>query len=93
MTNNKKFIKKTCVKSKFGMHARPASKIAEIANTAKSKIWLKTTSFKINAGSIIDILSLGAKKSTQVTIEIEDEKDIIILENIFNFFENGFEEI
>ncbi|MDA3916961.1 MAG: HPr family phosphocarrier protein [Deltaproteobacteria bacterium] len=85
--------KATLVKNEFGMHARPAGVIAKIARTAHDEIWLCANSDKVDATSIIDILTLGAVKGTKVVIEIENHEDVEILNQIIDFFEAGFEEM
>ena len=74
------------------MHARPASKIAQIAESAKSSVWLRVNTEKVDATSIIEILTLCAVKGTEVVIEIENQKDVIVLDQIVDFFETGFGE-
>ena len=85
--------KSTRVKNELGMHARPAAVIAKIAMTAQDEIRLCVNSDKVDATSIIDILTLGAIKGTQVVIEIENHEDVEILNQIIDFFEAGFEEM
>ncbi|MCF6246571.1 MAG: HPr family phosphocarrier protein [Desulfobacula sp.] len=85
-------IRKTIVNNELGMHARPAAKISEIAGTAQSDVWLCVDVTKVDATSIIDILTLGAIKGTQVIIEIQDKADVNILNQILEFFEDGFGE-
>ncbi|WP_413869530.1 HPr family phosphocarrier protein [Desulfobacula sp.] len=85
--------RKTSVKNELGMHARPASKIAQIVGSAHSDVWLCANSTKVDAASIIDILTLCAVKGTKIVIEIENQKDEMILDQIFDFFEAGFGEI
>ncbi len=74
------------------MHARPASTIAKLAADGRADIWLCVDANKVDATSIIDILTLCAVKGTQVLVEIEDEADVNILEQIVEFFEDGFGE-
>ena len=74
------------------MHARPASKIAQIAEAAKSDVWICANSTKVDATSIIDILTLCAVKGTKIVIEIENREDIMVLDQIIDFFETGFGE-
>ncbi len=74
------------------MHARPASQIAQMAENAVSEVWLKVDSQKIDASSIIDILAMCAVKGTQVKVEVNSEDDINILDQIVEFFEDGFGE-
>lgn len=92
MNNNKKLTRKTFVKNELGMHARPASKIAQMAGEAISDVWLCIDSQKNDATSIIDILAMCAVKGTQISVEIENKDDLLILDQIIDFFESGFGE-
>lgn len=93
MKNSKMVARKTIVKNELGMHARPASKIAQIAEKAQSDVWISTSSAKVDATSVIDILTLCAVKGTQVEIKIENQDDEMVLDQIIDFFELGFGEI
>ncbi|WP_457552730.1 HPr family phosphocarrier protein [Desulfobacula sp.] len=93
MKNNKIIARRTSVKNELGMHARPASKIAQIVDSACSDVWVCANSKRVDAASIIDILTLCAVKGTKVVIEIENQEDRMILDQIVSFFETGFGEI
>ena len=93
MKDKRIIARRTSVKNKLGMHARPASKIAQMVDSAQSGVWLCANSTKVDAASIIDILTLCAVKGTKIVIEIENQEDMMILEQIFDFFEAGFGEI
>ncbi|MFA5905280.1 MAG: HPr family phosphocarrier protein [Desulfobacula sp.] len=82
----------TSVKNELGMHARPASRIAQIAESAQWGIWLHANSIKVDATSILDILSLCATKGTDIVVEIENKNDMHVLDQIADFFEIGFGE-
>ncbi len=75
------------------MHARPASKIAQIALDAHAGVWLSTGETKVDASSIIDILTLCAVKGTEVEVEVDNSKDMTVLDQIVDFFEDGFGEL
>lgn len=75
------------------MHARPAAKIAQMAMTAEKNIWLYDGNTQVDASSIIDILTLCAKKGTHIHIQAESRQDTVILEQIKAFFDNGFGEL
>lgn len=92
LNNNQIMNRSVFVKNELGMHARPASVIAQIAESSQSNIWLCNNSTKVDASSIIDILTLSAVKGTRILIKIENQKDIEILDQIADFFEAGFEE-
>lgn len=93
MKDKKIIARRTSVKNELGMHARPASQIAQMVDSAHSDVWLCADSTKVDAASIIDILTLCAVKGTKIVIEIENQEDMMILEQIFDFFESGFGEI
>lgn len=93
MKNSGIIARRTMVKNELGMHARPASKIARIAETARSCVWLCANTKKVDAASIIDILTLCAVKGTKIVIEIENREDSMVLDQIVDFFEAGFGEI
>ncbi|MHC4267947.1 MAG: phosphoenolpyruvate--protein phosphotransferase [Planctomycetota bacterium] len=71
-----------------GLHARPATRFAEVANKFNSEIFVRTESKEeVNGKSIIDLLTLGAKKGTEIfiTAEGEDkEKALDVLEGLVN---------
>ena len=93
MKNSKIIVRNVWVKNELGMHARPASKIAQMAERAQSDVWLCVNSTKVDAASIIDILTLCAVKGTKIVIEIENQEDIRILDEMVDFFETGFGEL
>ena len=82
----------TSVKNDSGMHARPASRIAQMAESAQFGIWLHANSIKVEATSTLDILTLCAVKGTDIMVEIESQKDVDVLNQIVDFFETGFGE-
>ncbi|MGB5156918.1 HPr family phosphocarrier protein [Desulfobacterium sp. N47] len=85
-------LKNVTIINELGLHARAAAKIVNIAAKAKQKIWIINDKEKIDASSIIDILTLGYTKGTRITFEAENETDIDILNHIIILVENGFGE-
>lgn len=92
MKKKNSLSRRIIIKNLFGIHARPAAKIARIAEKAQKDVWISTKNSKADAGSIIDILSLGGDKGTEILIEVETSEDIIILELICDLFESRFGE-
>ena len=75
---------------RLGIYSVP--QIASLARQAKSKIWIAKEDTKVNAASILDILTLACEKSTEIDISIEDKTDLNILEEIEKLVKRGFEE-
>lgn len=82
----------TTVMNELGLHARPAAMIANLAIKAQSDVWLCKNGEQVDASSIIDILSLGCMKGSNITLKIENPEDMKILNKIINLFEKGFGE-
>ncbi|NPV71602.1 MAG: HPr family phosphocarrier protein [Firmicutes bacterium] len=58
-----------------GLHARPASVFVRLANTFKSNITVSANGRKANAKSILEILTLGAGKDCELTIEAHGDDE------------------
>jgi phosphotransferase system HPr (HPr) family protein len=84
--------KKVTVINDLGVHARSAAMIAKIAQNAQASVWLEKDGEKVDATSIIDILTLGCAKGTDVTIAVDHPSDTKILNDIVSMFNKGFGE-
>ena len=78
--------------NELGLHARSAAGIAKLAQNANSKVWLIRGKERVDASSIIDILSLACPKGSKITLEINKESDIAILNEIIELVKKGFGE-
>ncbi len=56
------------VTNSVGLHARPATFFIQKANEFKCSIWVEIGSRRINAKSLLGILSLGIIKGTDITV-------------------------
>ncbi|MFT3715017.1 MAG: HPr family phosphocarrier protein [Gordonia sp. (in: high G+C Gram-positive bacteria)] len=66
--------KTVTVGSSVGLHARPAAIIAEAAADLDSDVTLSVDGGDpVDAGSALMIMTLGAEKGTQVTVEGDDQ--------------------
>lgn len=84
--------KETTIVNKLGLHARSASKIAALAQKAKSNVWIIRDNEAVDAKSILDILTLACQPGTRITVKIDSALDIDVLNNIISLIENGFGE-
>ena len=80
------------IKNRAGIHARPSALIVKTANEYESEIFLELDDMRINAKSIMGIITLGAnyKSIIQIIAEGEDEEEAVTA--IARLFENRFEE-
>jgi phosphocarrier protein len=78
--------------NELGLHARSAARIAKLAQNANSKVWLIRGKERVDASSVIDILSLACSKGSKITLKIDEESDIDILNEIIELIKKGFGE-
>lgn len=82
----------TTIKNRAGIHARPAALIVQTASQFESNIFLEKESEKINAKSIMGIITLGASYKTDIIISAEGPDEAEAVDAIISLFENKFEE-
>ena len=72
--------KEAVINNQVGLHARPATFFIQKANEFKSSIWIEKDERRVNAKSLLGVLSLGIVKGTSVTIVADgvDENDAIL---------------
>ena len=62
------FIKETVVRCESGLHNRQATYFVQKANEFDCKIWLESGNRKMNAKSLLGIMSLGVVTNATVTL-------------------------
>ena len=62
------------IQNNHGLHARPATFFIQKANSYKSSIWVEKEDCRVNAKSLLGVLSLGIVKGTTITL-IADGQD------------------
>ena len=61
-------IKEVVINNQVGLHARPATFFIQKANEFKSSIWIEKDERRVNAKSLLGVLSLGIVKGTKINI-------------------------
>ena len=62
------FTQEVTVNKEVGLHARPATYFIQKANEFKSGIWVEKEERRVNAKSLLGVLSLGIVKGTTITL-------------------------
>lgn len=67
------------MQNKVGLHARPATFFIQKANEFKASIWVEKDERKVNAKSLLGVLSLGITQGTEINIIADgaDEKEAV----------------
>ena len=73
------FIREAVVDNQVGLHARPATFFIQKANEFKSSIWIEKNERRVNAKSLLGVLSLGIVKGSAINIIADgaDEKEAV----------------
>lgn len=85
-------VKDVLVQNQVGLHARPATFFIQKANGYKSSIWVEKEDRRVNAKSLLGVLSLGIVGGTSIRIIADgaDEEDAI--QGLVELVESGFSE-
>lgn len=73
------YMKEATVNNQVGLHARPATFFIQKANEFKSSIWVEKDERRVNAKSLLGVLSLGIVKGTTINLIADgvDEKEAV----------------
>lgn len=72
-----------------GLHARPATFFIQKANCYKSSIWVEKGDRKVNAKSLLGVLSLGIAKGMTVTLIADGVDEDTALEGLCAVIDSG----
>ena len=62
------YAKDVTISNQVGLHARPATFFIQKANEFKSSIWVEREDRRVNAKSLLGVLSMGIVKGTTITL-------------------------
>ena len=86
------YTKDVEVKNQVGLHARPATFFIQKANEFKSSIWVEKEDRRVNAKSLLGVLSLGIMGGTDIRISaggVDEEQAVTALAALVD---SGFQE-
>ncbi len=82
------FVKEAVVLNQVGLRARPATFFTQKANEFKSSIWVEKDERRVNAKSLLGVLSLGIVKDTAIKIVadgVDEERAVETLCQLISF--------
>ena len=80
------------IQNNVGLHARPATFFIQKANSYKSSIWVERDDRRVNAKSLLGVLSLGIMGGTQIRIIAGGADEEQAVEELVKLVESGFAE-
>ena len=86
------YVKDVLDQNQVGLHARPATFFIQKANEYKSSLWVEREDRRVNAKSLLGVLSLGIVGGTTIRIIADgaDEEDAV--EALVALVQSGFTE-
>ena len=80
------------IKNRAGIHARPAAMVVQLTKDLECSIYLEKDKDRINAKSIMGIITLGASYGTELRIVAEGDDEEEAVAALAHLFEAKFEE-
>ena len=84
--------KDVLVQNQVGLHARPATFFIQKANEFKSSIWVEKDERRVNAKSLLGVLSLGIVGGTSIDIIADGSDEQEAVDSLVALVESGFAE-
>ncbi len=84
--------KEVKIVNNVGLHARPATFFIQKANSYKSSIWVEREDRRVNAKSLLGVLSLGIVKDMTVTVIADGADEEEAVEGLKVLIESSFDE-
>ena len=87
------FVKDVVIQNQVGLHARPATFFIQKANEFKSSIWVEKEERRVNAKSLLGVLSLGISQGSAITIIADGADEADAVAGLAQLVESKFEGI
>ena len=80
------------ITNSIGLHARPATFFIQKANSYKCSVWVEKDERKVNAKSLLGVLSLGIAKGMTITLIADGQDEENAINGLVELVETGFAE-
>ena len=86
------FVREVTVKNQVGLHARPATFFIQKANEFKASKKKKKEERRVNAKSLLGILSLGIVGGTTIKVIADGADEKAAVDALIDLVDSGFSE-
>ena len=86
------YMKDVNVQNQIGLHARPATFFIQKANEFKASIWVEKDERRVNAKSLLGVLSLGIVGGSSIRIIADGADEQAAVDGLTKLVESGFTE-
>ncbi|WP_369297482.1 HPr family phosphocarrier protein [uncultured Neglectibacter sp.] len=84
--------KEVLVQNQVGLHARPATFFIQKANEFKSSIWVEKEERRVNAKSLLGVLSLGIVGGVTIRVIADGPDEQEAVDSLVDLVNSGFAE-
>ena len=81
---------KITVTNSVGLHARPATFFIQKANEYKCSIWIERDERRVNAKSLLGVLSLGVTQDNEINIIADGPDEEAAIKGLCELIETSF---
>lgn len=86
------YVKDVMVQNQVGLHASPATFFIQRANEFRSSIWVEKEERRVNAKSLLGVLSLGIVGGTTIRVMADGADEEAAVESLVKLVQSGFSE-
>lgn len=86
------FRKDVTITNSIGLHARPATFFIQKANSYKCSVWVEKEERRVNAKSLLGVLSLGIAKGMTITLIADGQDEESAINGLVELIQTGFAE-
>ncbi|MEG0571385.1 MAG: HPr family phosphocarrier protein [Oscillospiraceae bacterium] len=86
------YVRDVVVQNQIGLHARPATFFIQKANEFVSSVWIEREERRVNAKSLLGVLSLGIVGGTPIRIIADGADEQTVADSLAELVESGFAE-
>lgn len=85
-------IREVEIVNKLGLHARASAKLTKLASQFKCEVWATRNNRRVNAKSIMGVMTLAANKGSRIQIETTGDDEIAAMTALVALVEGYFGE-
>ena len=85
-------FKEVTIINKLGLHARASAKLTKLASQFKCEVWVTRNNRRVNAKSIMGVMTLAANKGSSIQIETTGDDETGAMTALVALIEDYFGE-
>ena len=86
------YEKNATVMKQVGLHARPATFLIQKANEFKCSIWIEKDERRVNAKSLLGVLSLGVAQGATIKLIADGPDEVEAVDTLCDLINSDFAE-